>query len=190
MRFGNLGKKPELALIGSFVLWGLNRGYGANVGNVRYFLYDYLGLGWIFFFIVGIYLNSVRCTMNMRTLRAIGIVGVCMFVLQLMVEMSGLMSVNALSYLISKLVVLPLMLSVWLAIPVKRLPTCIVSCAFPIYIVHWFLGRIVNCLTPQGCDAADGLIERIVLLFTISLMTSIAIKKFFPNIAKVVFGGR
>ena len=61
-----MGKKSELALLGSFVLWGLNRGYGANVGNVRYFLYDYLGLGWIFFFIVGIYLNRMKFMINIR----------------------------------------------------------------------------------------------------------------------------
>ena len=131
-----------------------------------------------------------------RILKAIGIVGVCVFMLQLIVKKIpslDLMSVKTLfcvRYLTSKLVVLPLMLSVWLIIPAKRLPSYIVSCAFPIYILHWFFLGIANCLTPQGCDTVCGLIIRIVLLFTISLMTSIAIKKIFPNVAKIVFGGR
>lgn len=188
-----LEKFPLPTLIGSFILWGMNRGYGVNVGNVRYFFYDFCGFGWVFFFIVGIYIRRTTCTLNKGMLKILGIVGVCMFITQLLItkyQLHNLVAGKILSYGITKIIVLPLMLSIWLTMPSKRLLPSVVNCAFPIYILHWFALPITRRLIPHGCNTLTGLVGEISLAFGTSLLMSILIKKFCPKVAKVVFGGR
>ena len=171
----------------------MNRGYAVNVGNVRYFVYDFLGLGWIFFFIVGIYIRRTTCALNKGMLKILGIVGVCMFVAQLLItkyQLDNFVAGKILSYGINRIIILPLMLSIWLIMPSRRLIPIVVNCAFPIYILHWFVLPITNRLIPQGCNTLTGLLAEISLAFGTSLLMTIFIKKFCPKVAKVVFGGR
>ena len=92
---------------------------------------------------------------------------------------------------IMRLCVPLLLLFTWCVMPAINLPIWLTSCAFPIYLIHWFvnqyMSRLLECIgiCPFPCA---------VLTFLFGIAGSCAIALFLrrvaPRTAEVLFGGR
>ena len=95
---------------------------------------------------------------------------------------------------ISAIVVLstPFVLAgLWFCIPSGNWPQSLVSCAFPVYLLHVFLNYCVAwTLTrlPGGISAIPGI--SFCLVAACSLATAFCIRHFAPRLGIILFGGR
>lgn len=72
--------------------------------------------------------------------------------------------------------------------PEKSMPKIVVAASFPIYVIHKFFYPIVL----HWCDKNTlfGYLFASTFVFCLSFVTSVAIRKWLPRFAAVVFGGR
>ncbi len=81
--------------------------------------------------------------------------------------------------------------SLWTFTPVSAWPTALVSCAFPIYLMHTFF----NCMVAWSATHFCGIVSKVPgLSFTLvslcSIFAALTIRRFAARIGSVLFGGR
>lgn len=97
---------------------------------------------------------------------------------------------EALSIASCKFVSVPFMLyGIWGLVPDWRLPGWLVSCSFAIYLIHKFVLQLLNRIWSAG----DGLPQYFAMAaaaFSIALGIAVAMHRWLPRTAAVLFGGR
>lgn len=80
----------------------------------------------------------------------------------------------------------------WYMLRSVSLPTTMTSCAFPIYLIHSFVGVVLSGVGSAIVLAptATWWMTRFVLMFLGSLIVAMAIKRVVPTISRLIFGGR
>ena len=95
-------------------------------------------------------------------------------------------------------VVVPLaaLLTLWIIMPAIRLPKMLTSLAFPIYLIHPFIyfglfkgEALLGFKNYSGSHLSVHLLF-FIMAFGVSLLIGLVLKRYFPRIASLVFGGR
>lgn len=83
------------------------------------------------------------------------------------------------------------LLGLWICTPSTAWPSALVSCAFPIYLLHSFFNYAIAWMTTRlgnSIPTFPGLST--VLVSACSILTALAIRRFTPRFGKIIFGGR
>ena len=89
-----------------------------------------------------------------------------------------------------------LMAGVWLVIPDMQLPKFLTSAAFPMYVTHGFVIFIfaivtrVTGLRPLVQTSTLAYLVQVVLAISICVSVILLVRKLFPRVTQVIFGGR
>ena len=83
------------------------------------------------------------------------------------------------------------LLGLWICTPSTAWPSALVSCAFPIYLLHSFFNyAIAWMITRRGYSIPPFPGLSTVLVSASSILTALAIRRFTPRFGKIIFGGR
>ena len=158
-------KATTSVMVGNFLRWG----------------FPIYGLFWFCF---GIMLR--RRKFLVRHLNGLGLLGLTVAVLVVV----HLLPEETFFYFAMRFVVCCVaMAAVWWFVPAKKFPAILVHSTFAIYILHWQVICCVGHFTNGQCAMAR---SGIALLSGIAVPVFCAaiMKRFVPNAAKLVFGGR
>lgn len=84
------------------------------------------------------------------------------------------------------------MLGVWWLVPVRKCPFWLASAAFPIYVIHFIPCAYFKAVFKHfsfGVEAVD-FIFRWLLVVACCLLFSLLLRRLFPRVSSVLFGGR
>lgn len=81
-----------------------------------------------------------------------------------------------------------LIYGLWKLMPEKLWPQSVVAASFPIYLIHKFPIPLVHRLIDKNTPL--GYVLYVSCLYLVSWLTAIAIRRFLPRAAAVMFGGR
>lgn len=182
-----------MTLIVAFGLWCANRGWGLNHGNVKYFMYDFLGAGWVLFFLIGMAIRLAAINIEVKRKKGllfVGIIAISLTPLLIVTGASKIVGMSYLIYVIGKIKIPLLMLVLWNWISDKKWPRSLTSLSFPIYLIHWFIAHMFGCLFYSSAKSGFQLTFRFGTLLILSWLIAVIIKKFLPKLSEILFGGR
>ena len=81
-----------------------------------------------------------------------------------------------------------LIYGLWKLMPEKPWPQAVVTASFPIFLIHKFPLPVVQRLIDKNTPL--GYVLMFACLYLASLLMAIAIRRFLPQVAAVMFGGR
>lgn len=180
-------------LFAAFVLWCFNLGWGANHGNWKYFAYDFLGAGWVFFFLLGMAMRTGILIVDVKLKHKVFLWGVGLVVLKPILCVLALDRCWGMQYVVfcaDKIMVPTLMLISWQLIPAKKWPRAITDLAFPIYLIHWFVASIFGYLFYGSAESMAQFVIRFSVIVFLSAVIAMAVKRLIPCVSRVLFGGR
>ena len=150
----------------------------------------------IFYFSLGLFLRLHGVAWN--SLRWRGVLVLCLGALLLLARdilvTHKLVNISKIVYAIS----VPLALyGLWTLVPKTKWPRWLTSAAFPVYVLHYrfVLAVIVLVAIRTGMVAAEtsGALPYLmsgILAFGISLVLTFLLRRLFPRVAAILFGGR
>ena len=173
---------------------------GEAFGTYHYFVDRFLGLGLVFYFMVGMAIR-MGVLEPMRFKRdVLGLGGCCLLMYALkyglkicMAEMEGWTG------FIAKIVdrgvlgipyVLANMYFIWLVMPSTKWPTWLTSMSFPIYIVHWWVLMEYGKWLYGTAASVPQLLARTSFGIVGSMLVVLLIRTLFGKKAGLLFGGR
>jgi|GEM_PF-4602341 len=87
--------------------------------------------------------------------------------------------------------IIPLgIMAIWNVVPVSPWPKWLVSLAFPIYILHFFVSHPIAVYLHGHTESILVILLSFVATIGICTCTTLALRKVFPRISVVIFGGR
>ncbi len=182
-----------ITLIVAFGFWCANRGWGINHGNIKYFIYDFLGAGWVLFFLLGMAIRSEVLNIEVKRKNWLLLLGIIAIIVTPLLTVTGSCQIKWMSYLlygIGKVKIPLLMLVFWNWISDKKWPRSLTSLSFPIYLIHWFIAHMFGGLFYSSARSGLQLTIRFCTLLILSWVIAHAIKRFLPKFSEVLFGGR
>ncbi len=189
-----LMRRKWSVLVGAFLFSVFCPRYQACAGDFSYTLVYFLGLGRVFYFLVGM---SFRLGLfkipKGRWMNVLGWCGVCALLIYnaaalCLVPENAVM--NKFSLPIVNLSLPFLMFFAWLIIPCNRWPRWLTSMTFPIYIVHWFALEIHARLFFRDCETFCQMIFQCAWGIVLT-MGIVAVLRLFPKkVYGILFGGR
>lgn len=159
----------------------------------NHFHIDECGQGYVlmtqgpFFFSMGIIIQQSKQTYLICPARLSAVVGAGIICLRLVA------AYNTWPYEseILRLAVPVLIYFTWCAIPTVELPSWLTSCAFPMYLIHWFVNGYISRLL-EGLGIEQLFCASVTFMVSVSGSCAIALllRRVAPKTAEVLFGGR
>jgi hypothetical protein len=84
----------------------------------------------------------------------------------------------------------------WLVIPDVHLPKFLTSAAFPMYVTHgiviffFAIGTRVTGVRPLAQTSTLAYLVQVVLVISVCVFAILVIRKLFPKVSQIIFGGR
>lgn len=142
----------------------------------------------IFWFSVGIYLMLVpdRFRLSPNVCKVLGALG-----LAVPLAICNIFEIGVVSRIVRYLAVPFVMIGVWNFLSDRKWDAKIVSLSFPIYLIHMFFIDATNCVGLQGDDLAFSLLlVKYAIAVLGAAVIAMAVRRFLPNFARILFGGR
>jgi len=143
----------------------------------------------LFFLAVGVYLSNHQVT-PLHTSRRTGLIALLFGIAMLVLLGCGV----ALPPEAGLLMTLCLLLGVWDLWPVMGLPSLLLSCAFPIFTIHWFVTRLVQIIL-KALHQYDNTRSSFPIYFAsllaawlVSTFLALALRRFLPRLSRLIFG--
>ena len=166
--------------------FGSNEGYNLSklLGFARYngFFRIMLSAEGAFYFTVGMYLRKHPICFNRKHWLFIGMAAVTLLAAFDFCNMRHIL-VNGLYF---RCLSIPFVLAiVWRIVPDAQWPKWLVASAFPVFLMH----RCMLCFI-QMVHVPRIWPLQVVIVVVLSVVTAFLLRKFFPRIATILFGGR
>lgn len=182
-----------ISFFAAFVLWCFNLGWGANHGNWKYFVYDFLGAGWVLFFLLGMAIRMGILSVGVKLRSYVLFFGVGLVLLKpvlCVLDLDRCLGLSHVMYCADKIMIPTLMLIAWQLISDKKWPRAVTDLAFPIYLIHWFVASIFGCLFYGAASSMAQLVTRFSVIVILSAVIAVVLKRLIPQVSSVLFGGR
>lgn len=159
-------------------------------GRGREFANKFFSLSGLLYFCCGLYLSQMKKNSFPLSRRAAIMLlgtGIFMVVLKSYITFScGRQNDRLVS-----LVFVPLVLAgAWTLLPAVKIPVWASRLSFPIYLLHVSVMFVGGLFFPWHAETMVGWWVKYVFALTGSVLVCWAMKRFFPRIASVAFGGR
>lgn len=179
-------KMGWLPLLVVYVLAGVTHPIGRVWEVGALFLIYCFSFSGFFFFCVGIYGRLKHIEFPKRGHISALVIGLSLVFINAYCNMRGI----KFSFPQSGLVIPILLFGFWGIIPEKKLPACLTNSTFGIFLLHIPLYEIWRVGLSMKVESVSQYITKWGIGYGGSLILTLAIRRYCPNIARLLFGGR
>lgn len=176
----------------AFALYGLLGPYEGMHGEIHYFFRKFLALQGLFYMSCGMAFRLGELDFRLKYRTSICLLGMGLSLMGVKVYCQ---SIDAACYIYFGWAAVPLItVSVFNLIPLIKMPSQVLSCAFPIYVMHMFVLQTI-CYVALKFNMAigDGWVlwpVGTVLVFGMTLLLCFIQRRMLPQVNGVIWGGR
>lgn len=177
-----------LAFLKRFFYWG------EWFGTWYYFIDRFIGIGFLFFFLLGIAirLKLVSIPRFKNDALLLGLICLVLWCMLTSFQASGStwIWIRAARRLLYPTMIVAMLYFAWCAMPAVSLPHMLTSSAFPIYLIHWFVLDFYSRILYRTPQTVLQVVARMWFGIFITIVIVLCVRRLFPRASVVLFGGR
>ena len=183
-------KNYRFVLLLTFLFWSAKSTLRDDHGTMLYFFYNFLGLGLIFFYVIGIAWRMGYISLDeIPKPRLCALLGYILLLSSVIIHPNHALP-KVICYFADKLGKPLFICGIWAVIPANQWKKSLTSSAFGIYLIHWFVMDAYSRLFYRNAGGVVELLARAMTGIVVSLLVIMLLRRYSPRIAKLAFGGR